>query len=462
MIKDTVQKVCEYIKRSPSCFHAVDELRKELEESGFTELREEERWKLEGGGKYFVRRNHSSIISFVVPEISASVGELHMIATHSDSPTFKIKPDPEMKSAGGTIRLNIEGYGGMLCSTWFDRPLGIAGRLFLRDKEEGITEKLISFDRDALIIPSLAIHMNRTANSEQSINIQKDMPPLWALATGEESSASLTFSEWLAENCGIGKDRAADIIGSDLYLVNRSEPVIWGVNKEFLSAPKLDDLECCYSSFLGFLDAAARYDSLKCAADREGGCENREKGDDSIMMMHCVFDNEETGSMSRQGAQSTFLSDTLVRIAEALDWSAGDLRRILAKSLMVSADNAHAVHPNNPDKADPVCRPEMNKGIVVKYHANQKYTTDGASGAIFTWLCEENKIPWQKFVNRADMAGGSTLGNISNTQVSVRSVDIGLAQLAMHSSYETAGSKDPEYLETFAENFYKTKIPEIR
>lgn len=452
-MSETAQKVCEYIKRSPSCFHAVDEMRKELEAAGFTEIHEEEHWKLSCGGKYFVRRNHSSIISFVVPSDSSAVAELHMIASHSDSPTFKIKPQPEMKSAGGTVRLNIEGYGGMLCGTWYDRPLSIAGRIFLRDKERGIEEKLIHMDQDSVIIPSLAIHMNRKANSEQSINIQKDMPPLWAMVTGDEASTSLTFSEWIAENCGIGKERAGDIIGSDLYLVNRTEPAVWGMNKEFLSAPKLDDLECCYSSFLGFLKAAV----TDGCGEKNGCCVQ----DDAIMMMHCVFDNEETGSMSRQGAQSTFLSDTLVRIAEALDWSAGDLRRILAKSLMVSADNAHAVHPNNPDKADPVCRPEMNRGIVVKYHANQKYTTDGASSALFAWLCDENGIPWQKFVNRADMAGGSTLGNISNTQVSVRSVDIGLAQLAMHSAYETAGSKDPEYLELFAEKFYTTKLPDI-
>jgi aspartyl aminopeptidase len=270
------------------------------------------------------------------------------------------------------------------------------------------------------------------------------MPPLWAMMT--EDGATGDFAAWVAKESGLKKESEKDILGADLYLVNRTKPVVWGQSGEFISAPKLDDLECCYSSFLGFL----------CAAGTE-----EEKRSAEVLMMHCVFDNEETGSMSRQGAQSTFLADTLVRISEALGWSAGDLRRILAGSLMVSADNAHAVHPNHPDKADPVCRPEMNKGIVIKYHANQKYTTDGASAASFLWLCEKNGIPFQKFVNRSDMTGGSTLGNISNTQVSVRSVDIGLAQLAMHSSYETAGSKDPAYLASFAEKFYTTKLPEL-
>lgn len=469
MFDNASDRVLDFIRRSPSCFHVVENLKNELLEHDYEELREEQSWNLKPGGRYFVTRNGSSILSFRLPALSeGEIRSAHIIASHSDSPTFKVKPSPEICVNADEIKLNIEKYGGMLCSTWFDRPLSVAGRVLVlvpgaegrssasgiegsRDEEAAggqaenspafrIEQRLVNIDRDLLMIPSLAIHMNRNANDGTAYNVQKDMLPLFSQNGDREG-----FRKLIADAAGVEEEKGEKILGEDLFLVNRTPQSVWGADREFISSPKLDDLECCYSSFLGFLDSGME------AGSGTG-----------ILGMHCVFDNEETGSRSKQGAESTFLRDTLDRIMDGLGLGREDCHRILANSFMVSADNAHAVHPNFPDKADPVLRPRMNQGIVIKNHANQLYTTDGVSEAIFRCLCEAHKIPCQGFVNRSDMRGGSTLGNISNTQVSMNTVDIGLAQLAMHSSYETAGARDPQYLAMFSKYFYEEKLPEIR
>lgn len=427
-MKKTVKGLTDFIKKSPTAFHAVEELRVRLLEEGFTELNENEKWKLSKGGKYFVTRSGSSIISFKLP--AKDYKGFYMIASHSDSPSFKIKENPEIESVGAYVTLNVEKYGGMLCAPWFDRPLSIAGRVMVKKSGAavGVDSKLVDVGRDLVMLPSLAIHMDREANDGHKYNAQKDMLPIFGDVTSKD-----TFMKLIAESAGV---KEKDIVSHDLFLYNRVEPTVWGANDEFVSSGRLDDLECCYGSFEGFVKA-----------------ENKKN-----VIMHVVFDNEEVGSTTRQGAASTFLKDTLVRINDAFGKSKEDYLVSLAESFMVSADNAHAVHPNYVEKADPVNRPQMNKGIVIKYNANQKYTTDAVSGAVCKLICEKAKVPFQTFTNRSDVAGGSTLGNISGTQVAVRTVDIGMAQLAMHSPYETAGVQDVDYLIAFSKTFFEADI----
>ncbi|MBE5838291.1 M18 family aminopeptidase [Butyrivibrio sp.] len=418
---DITNKMLDFIDASPTCFHVVDNLKKELVKNGYVELSEKEEWNLKAKGKYFVTRNDSSIISFRIPK--KDFKGFYMIASHSDSPSFKIKENPEMEAAGAYVKLNVERYGGMLCAPWFDRPLSVAGRVFVKGKK-GIESRLVNVDRDLVMLPSLAIHMNREANDGYKYNAQTDMLPIF----GDEASKD-SFFDVIAKSAGVKKD---DILSHDLFLYNRVKWTTWGANNEYISCSRLDDQECVYSSFDGFL-------------------KGKEKEN---VPVHCVFDNEEVGSGTKQGAASTFLKATLVRINECLGRTTEQYYTALANSFMVSADNAHAVHPNHIEKADPVNRPVMNKGIVIKYNANQKYTTDAFSAAFFKNVCEKAKVPYQTFTNRSDTVGGSTLGNISTTQVAVDTVDIGLAQLAMHSPYESAGAKDPEYLAKASKEFY--------
>ena len=425
---DITGRMLSFIDESPTCFHVVYNLKKRLLEAGYVELKESEEWKLSGakagkGGKYFVTRNDSSIISFKIPKNDFK--GFYMIASHSDSPSFKVKENPEMEIPGAYIKLNVEKYGGMLCAEWFDRPLSVAGRLIVKDKKGGVVTKLVNVDRDLLMLPALAIHMNREANDGYKYNAQKDMLPIF----GDDSSKD-KFFDVVAKAAGVKKE---DILGHDLFLYNRVKPTVWGASEEYIGSSRLDDQECVYTTFEGFMNSK----------------------DSENVAVHCVFDNEEVGSGTKQGAASTFLKDTLTRINDSLGRTNEQYYTAVAQSFMISADNAHAIHPNNLDKADPVNRPVMNKGVVIKYNANQKYTTDAVSAATFKLMCDKAGVPYQSFTNRSDMPGGSTLGNISTTQVAVNTVDIGLAQLAMHSPYETAGSKDPEYLAAVSQVFYE-------
>ena len=409
----TAKKLLKFIQRSPTAFQAVEEMKKRLEKEGYKELKEEEHWEIIPGGNYYVTRNNSALIAFSIPK--KPVWKFHIMASHSDSPALKIKENPEIEVEKAYIKLNVERYGGMLLAPWFDRPLSVAGRLIVR-KDGEIQEKLVAVDKDLLIIPNLAIHMNREVNDGYKYNVQKDMLPLYSSYEGKGS-----FMKQVAAEAGVEEK---DILGHDLFLYDRTAGTIWGADEEFVSAPRLDDIQCAFASFEGFL----RGEHKKSIA------------------VHCVLDNEEVGSSTKQGAASTFLKDTLKRINMGLGRTEEEYLMALADSFMVSADNAHALHPNHTDKTDPVNRPVINGGIVIKYNANQKYCTDGVSAAIFKDICDKAGVPYQTFVNRSDMAGGSTLGNISNTQVPMKTVDIGLAQLAMHSVYETAGVKDTENL----------------
>ena len=413
MYKKTAKKLLKFIQKSPTAFQAVEEMSQRLQKEGFKELKEEKHWDLKAGGNYFVTRNHSAVIAFSIPKKPA--WKFHIMASHSDSPALKIKENPEMEVEKAYIKLNVERYGGMLLAPWFDRPLSVAGCLIVRKNGE-IQEKLVAVDKDLLVIPNLAIHMNREVNDGYKYNVQKDMLPLYSDYDGKGS-----FMKLMAAETDVAEE---DILGHDLFLYDRTPGTVWGANEEFISAPRLDDIQCAFASLEGFL---------------------RGERKESIAV-HCVLDNEEVGSTTKQGAASTFLKDTLMRINMGLGRTQEEYLMTLADSFMVSADNAHALHPNHTDKTDPVNRPVLNGGIVIKYNANQKYCTDGVSAAIFKDICDRAEVPYQIFVNRSDMAGGSTLGNISNTQVPMKTVDIGLAQLAMHSVYETTGAKDTESL----------------
>ena len=421
MYIETTEKLLDFIEKSPTAFQAVDEMQKRLTENGFEVLSEKEYWKLVPGGKYLVTRNNSALIAFCIPEKESRV--FHIMASHSDSPSFKIKENPEIKVDNSYVKLNVEKYGGMLMAPWFDRPLSVAGRVIIR-RNDGLEEKLVDIKRDLVMIPNLAIHMNREANNGVAYNPQKDLQPLFTAGNTDR-----TLLEIIAEQVGIKKE---DIISHDLFLYNRMPGTVWGADREFVSSARLDDLQCAFASMEGLL-RAQNYGSIA---------------------VHCVMDNEEVGSGTKQGAASTFLKDTLLRINMGLGRTYEEYLMTLAGSFMVSADNAHALHPNYTDKTDPTNHPVLNKGIVIKFNANQKYCTDAVSAALFKELGTKAGVPYQTFVNRSDIAGGSTLGNISNTQVPMNTVDIGLPQLAMHSPYETAGVKDTEYLVRAAEELF--------
>lgn len=411
MEKNLARELLAFIEESPTCYHVTKNIADKLRADGYTALSERERWTLVPGGKYFVQRNGSSTIAFRVPE--KRVGGFVMAAAHSDSPTFRLKERPDRRGAH-YVQLSTEKYGGMLMATWFDRPLSVAGRVFVREGGE-IVQKLVDIDRDLLVIPSVAIHMNRSANDGMKYMANVDTLPLLG---GKDSGGILPL---VADAAGV---KAEDILGSDLFLYCRGAGTLLGAREEYLHTPKIDDLECACGCLEGFLNA------------EESG---------SIPVC-CIFDNEEVGSSTKQGAASTFLRDTLRRVALCLGCDEQDFQTMLARSFLVSADNAHAVHPNHPEYADPDNCPYMNEGIVIKFNANQRYATDGRSCAVFRDICARADVPTQVMSNRSDLPGGSTLGSIADTLVPVSTVDIGLAQLAMHSAWETAGVTDYAFL----------------
>jgi len=412
-----ISEVIDFLNASPSGYHAVANLASMLEKAGYVRLYEQDSWDILPGGKYYVVRGGTSVVAFRVPETIS--GGFLLSASHSDRPTFKIKENAEL--SGAYTRLAVERYGGMLIAPWLDRPLGVAGRVLV-ETEKGIQNKLVHIDRDLLMMPNVAIHMNRQANDGYKWNPAVDTIPLLG---GKDAKGK--WVQLLEEAAG-GK-----VLGHDLYLYIRDKAKVWGIDNEFLSAQALDDLECAWGCTRGFLNA------------KENGCVN----------VLCVFDSEEVGSASVQGAGSTLLADVLKRICVALNL---DLDRMLAKSFMVSADNAHGIHPNHPEFADPNNAPVLGGGVVLKYNATLRYCTDGLSAAIFRKVCETADVPVQTFCNRADMPGGSTLGCISLGHVSVPTVDIGLAQLAMHSCYETAAVKDVAHLENAMAAYYGTNL----
>ena len=413
------EKLLNFIKRSPTAYQAVDSVATELRANGYTEISAADTRAFADGGKHFVVKNGTSIIAFR----GRAKGGFVITASHSDSPAFKIKVDTDTR--GSYARFAVEKYGGMILYTWLDKPLSVAGRVVLRT-DCGIKTALVNIDRDIAVIPSVAIHLNRGVNDGYKFNPASDLLPLTAIS---KEGASLLDA--VARELGTTADA---IISHDLFLYNRQTASVIGMNDELILAPRLDDLECVFASLEAFLATDAHEGAVDVLA---------------------VFDNEEVGSETKQGAASTFLIDTLRKIAATED----NLEAMLASSYMVSADNAHALHPNHPELSDPFGAPTLGGGLVIKYNANQRYTTDAVSDAVFRTLCERCGARVQSYHHRADLLSGSTLGSIADTRVSIPTIDIGLPQLAMHSATECAACADLEDMIGALTELYRCQPP---
>ncbi len=421
------KNLIDFIEQSPTAFHAVKSISDLLKENGYQPLNEGEKWKLKPGEGYFVTRNQSSIIAFRIP--NAAPHGFMIAASHTDSPMFKLKSNCETVAFNQYIKLNTEPYGGTIFSSWLDRPLTLAGRVILSENGN-FSAKTVKFDKNMLLIPNVAIHQNRSVNSGYAFNAAVDMSPLFAQKAGKDAPAGGLLRDMIAKELDCAPEQ---IVGMDLYVVSNTKGCVWGADDAFFSAPRIDNLMCAYGTLMGFVN----------------------NPDPRAVTVFYAADNEETGSVTKQGAASAFLSDTLARVCESFGW---DKRVMLASSMMVSADNGHARHPNHPELSDADNSPRLNGGVVIKSNAAQKYTTDGISAALFEAFCKRADVPVQYFSNRSDQPGGSTLGSISNTTVPLITVDIGMAQLAMHSAYETAGTADTAYLADAMTAFYAGSI----
>ena len=414
------QRLLDYIAASPTAFHAVANAAAALDKAGFTALDMAEDWTLTPGGKHYLTVNGTTLLAFRLP--AGQPTGFMVTASHSDSPTFKLKPG-FTRHSGDYVQLNTERYGGTIHATWFDRPLGVAGRVLMADVEGRISAQLVYPDRDLAIIPSVAPHLNSEANSGFKVNLNVDTFPLLAQANDPDALLQQL----------LGSGDGGEVVGHDLYLVCRDRGAEVGTQGQFLCAPRLDDLACAFGCLEGFLQAGAN----------------------DAVNVYALFDNEEVGSATRQGAGSTLLATVLQRIANGCGC---DYARLLPQSFLVSADNAHAIHPNHPEFSDPQNAPKLNGGLVVKFNAAQRYTTDGVSAALFTALCAKAGVQTQTYANRSDLPGGTTLGGIATTHAPLRAVDIGLPQLAMHSCYETMGSADLAELVNAATALYSHSL----
>lgn len=426
------QELIDFIYKSPSPYHVVSNMKKELIENGFQELSLTETWKIEKGKRYFTTKNDSAVFAFSLGKNDLPESGIKMICAHSDSPGFKIKPQPEILVENKLLKLNTEVYGGPILMTWLDRPLSIAGRVSLKsDKTLFPKSTFVHFNRPLLIIPNLAIHLNREINNGIALNKQNDMLPLMGIIN-ETFEKENYLIKLIAQELNVNQN---EIIDFDLTLYEYEKGCIMGVNNEMISSPKLDDLAMAYGGLKALLNS-----------DHE-----------ETTQMLCIFDNEEVGSQTKQGAGSPVLSNILQRINFALGYNPDDFYKTIYNSFMISADMAHSIHPNLVEKHDPVLHPVINGGPVIKIHANQKYTTDGDSSAVFETICKNTGIPFQKFVNRSDMEGGSTIGNVSTGQLDIRTVDIGNPMLAMHSIRELGGVLDQSYAIKAFTTFYNLR-----
>jgi aspartyl aminopeptidase len=419
---DRTNALLDFIERSPVSFAAVREAEAMLTQNGYARLSFTDPWTLQPNGKYFVTRNGSSLIAFTVPE-HAHPGFM-IAASHSDSPSFKLKTDCEVVAVDHYLKLNTEGYGGMIVSSWFDRPLSLAGRAIVKNGSAFET-RVVTFDRDLCIIPNVCIHFNREINNGYKYNKAVDTLPLLSNSTEKGVIRAL-----VAEQLGVEPDA---IVSMDLFVINRTRGSLFGADNAFFCAPRIDDLQCAYTTLAALLES----DMPKA------------------IPVYALFDNEEVGSETKQGAASMLLFDTLTRIAA---YYGRTLSEMLPASLMLSCDNGHALHPNHPELSDAKNAPHLNGGVVIKHNANQRYATDALSEALFTEICNRADVPVQHFANRSDIAGGGTLGSISNTRVSLKTVDIGLAQFAMHSAVETGGVKDTDYMVRAVKAFYESAL----
>lgn len=425
MKKQFAKNLIDYIYNSPTAFNAVKTSKDLLIKNGFKELKLNEKWKLDVGQKYFITKNGSSLIAFVVNSDNVQEG-FRIIGSHSDSPTFRIKPNSEMTVEDTYLKLNTEGYGGAILSTWFDRPLSIAGRVVLKSEDTlSPKEEIININRPICIIPNLAIHMNRSVNDGYKFNKQKDTLPLVGLLSENLEKDDFILKE-ISKELNINKE---DILDFDLYLYEYEKGSIIGPNEEFISSSRLDNLSMSHASLHGLINS---------------------KGKKGINVV-AIFDNEEVGSSTKQGADSNMLLNLLERICISLKKDREDFLTSIYSSFMISADLAHALHPNIVEKHDPTNRPIMGGGPVIKISANQSYTSDAFSVGVYKSICEKSGVKYQQFVNRSDERGGSTIGPISSTHLDINSVDIGSPILSMHSIREL-GSVDDHY------NIYRTFV----
>lgn len=424
------QEMIDFIYESPSAFHAVENVKMMLESCGFEELKEEAKWNVKKGGKYFTTKNESSLTAFIAGTGEVEEEGFRLVGAHTDSPSFRVKPNPEITTEGVYVKLNTEVYGGPILSTWMDRPLSLAGRVTLKSQNpmEPVI-KLVDIKKPILIIPNLAIHMNREINNGVALNKQVDMLPLLSLVNDKLEKNNYLLNT-IADELKVD---AKSIIDFDLFLYEFEKGCIMGLNDEFISCGKLDDLSMVHAG-------------IKALCEAEAG--------KATKVMVC-FDNEEVGSSTKQGADSPMLSNLLERICTCMGKGREEFFRALAKSFIISCDSAHAVHPNRGEKADPVNRPKVNEGPVIKISASQSYTSDSVSIAIFQQVCDAAKVPVQRFVNRSDERGGSTIGPINSTHLNIKSVDIGTPLLAMHSVREFGGVKDQYFTYLSFKEFYK-------
>ncbi len=429
MNKETLANdLIDFINESPSAFNAVNTMKKRLLSSGFKEIKLCDKWNIEKGGKYFFDKNGSAIIAFVVGMGEVEIDGFKIIASHSDSPSFKVKPNPYMKS-DNYIKLNTEVYGGPILNTWFDRPLSLAGRVTVKsDNVLKPINKVVDFKKPILVIPNLAIHLNRNVNDGASINKQIDTLPILGLI-----NESLDKDYLEKEISNIIDIDAKDILDYELFLYPVEKGSIIGLNNEFISSARLDDLAMAHASLEAIINSQPS----------------------SATNIFICFDNEEIGSSTKQGGDSKLLYHTLERISLCLGKNKEDFLRSIENSFMISADLAHAVHPNKSDKHDPVLHPVLNGGPVIKVAASGSYTSDSFSSSVYKSICEKVNVPYQMFANRSDARGGSTLGPISSTQIEINTVDIGTPILSMHSSRELCGVKDHEYITNTFMYFYK-------
>lgn len=424
-----MEALISLLKEGITPFHAVNNCVDQLEAAGFTALSYNESWKLEKGGKYYINHHGSELFAFSIGSDYEKGQMLRMAAAHTDYPTLRLKPSPDF-STKGYAQLNIEVYGGPILNTWLDRPLGVAGRVAVKS-ENPFEPKLVLFDskRAILTIPNLAIHMNREVNEGVKLNPQSDMIPLLGLESGEKADGKF-FMDYLAKEL---KVEAKDILDYELNLYCTENPEIIGINEDLLSAPRLDNLTSCEALVLAIISA------------------ERKEGINLIQLA----DHEEVGSTSKQGAASILLHDLTRRILRSLGSSEDEIDAEIYDAMMVSADVAHAVHPNNVGKADPMVQPVFGKGVCIKQAASQSYATDAETIAIFAGICEKEKVPYQRFVNRSDMRGGSTLGAISSALTPVKTLDIGVPILAMHSARELMGVVDFDSITNAVEAYFR-------
>ncbi|MBN1036711.1 M18 family aminopeptidase [Clostridium botulinum] len=417
---NTAKDLLNFINNSKSAFHGAYEVKSILDKEGFVEIKECDKWNLQNGGKYYVMKNESAIIGFEIGSGDIAEEGFRLIGAHTDSPGFRIKPHAEMTVEDHYVKLNTEVYGGAILSTWFDRPLSIAGRVTLKGSNPLKPQvKLVDLNKPVLIIPSLAIHMNRTINEGYEYNKQKDTLPLLTMATDKLEKDGYLI-KLIAESLNVDQK---EIVDFDLFVYEYEKGCLFGMNEEFISAGRLDDLWMVYAGLVALLQSRSNKATKVLVA----------------------LDNEEIGSLTSQGANSSLLENILERITLALGKDREDFKRSLSNSVMISADLAHALHPNYIEKHDPTSRPLVGKGPVIKIAASGSYSTDSYAAAIFKQVCKNADVPCQEFVNRSDVKGGTTIGPITASKLNIPVIDMGAPLLSMHSVRELASVKDNEY-----------------